>query len=258
MTNDNKSDRQILIDFWKAEEIQPFSGWDFSYIKDRKTEDPLPWDYAERAAALLDRASSVLDIGTGGGERFLQLKEYWPNDVVVSEGYHPNYILAKQRLEPLGVDVIELESSENVIMPFADNRFDLVLNRHSGFNPSEIGRILKRNCVFFTQQVHGRTTEDLLAAFDEKPPYPDANPGTYIPQLEKTSMQIVGVEDFTGEMQFSDVGAIVYFLKAIPWLVQGFSVDSHMDYLLELQRKFEAGQPLVFTTRYYLIEAIKK
>jgi hypothetical protein len=46
-------------------------GWDFSRM--RETQEPAPWDYADIARAYLAPDSHVLDIGTGGGERFLAL-----------------------------------------------------------------------------------------------------------------------------------------------------------------------------------------
>jgi hypothetical protein len=46
-------------------------------------------------------------------------------------------------------------------------------------------------------------------------------------------------------------------LKAVPWLVVGFSVETHLKHLLELQHRLESGEPLSFVARKYLIEAHK-
>ncbi|MGA2489757.1 MAG: hypothetical protein ABSF99_06160 [Anaerolineales bacterium] len=70
-------------------------------------------------------------------------------------------------------------------------------------------------------------------------------------------MTIINTQDWSGRLSFTDVGAIVYYLKAIPWLVPGFSVQNHSKQLLNLQRRLETGQGLVFTERKYLIEAYK-
>jgi hypothetical protein len=74
-----------LIEIWKREEQQHFSGWDFSYLDGRMLEDQAPWSYSSRAAELMRHSSSVIDMDTGGGERFLQLREYWPKKVVATE-----------------------------------------------------------------------------------------------------------------------------------------------------------------------------
>ena len=70
-------------------------------------------------------------------------------------------------------------------------------------------------------------------------------------------MKVVGTEEWWGKLVFADVGAIVYYLKAVPWLVPGFSIDSHLDRLLELQRRLERNEKLVFEAGKYLIEARK-
>jgi hypothetical protein len=54
------------------------------------------------------------------------------------------------------------------------------------------------------------------------------------------------------------VGAIVYYLKAVPWLVPGFSVATHSEQLLGLQSRLETGGSLSFLASKYLIEAQKR
>jgi SAM-dependent methyltransferase len=245
------------FDTWKLEEQQPFSGWDFSHLDRRMIEEQAPWSYATRAAELLRRASSVIDLGTGGGERFLKLQEYWPEKVVVTEDYPPNCRLATERLAPLGVMVVDIPLTDTCPMPFAGGEFDLVLNRHSGFNAGEVGRILAPGGTFLTQQVHGLWAYDLLAAFGARPQWPDSTLDKYVPQLKAAGLTIADTQEWSGALSFADVGAIVYYLKAVPWLVPGFSVDTHLEQLLALQRRLEDGYDLSFSARKYLIEARK-
>src|SRR4029450_4783294 len=54
-------------------------GWDFSHM--RETQEPTPWDYADVAQTYLTPDSHVLDIGTGGGERFLALTDAFRSGV---------------------------------------------------------------------------------------------------------------------------------------------------------------------------------
>jgi SAM-dependent methyltransferase len=246
-----------LIENWKQEEQQPFTGWDFSYLDGRMIEDQAPWSYSSRAAELMRQSSSVLDMGTGGGERLLRLREYWPSKVMVTEDYPPNYKLAANRLAPFGVRVIDVPLTDDGPMPFVDGEFDLVLNRHSGLNSSEVARILALGGTFLTQQIHGLWADDLLAAFNAKPKWPNAIPEKYVPLLEAAGLTIVEAREWSGLLAFSDVGAIVYYLKAVPWLVSDFTVASHLSYLMQLQHRLEDGETLIFTARKYLIEARK-
>ncbi|MGD9099078.1 MAG: methyltransferase domain-containing protein [Anaerolineae bacterium] len=247
--------RDQLTTTWKRKEQQPFTGWDFSYLDGRMFEEQPPWSYMSLAAARMRQALSLLDMGTGGGERLLELQEHWPGKVVATEDYAPNVKLATERLAPLGVQVKEASLLAHGPMPFADGEFELVLNRHSGFNPVEVARVLTPGGVFLTQQVHGLWAHDLLAAFDARPQWPEATLENNVPKLQAAGLTIVTAKQWSGELSFSDVGAVVYYLRAIPWLVHGFTVETHLDYLLELQSKSKAGEKLAFEARKYLIEA---
>src|SRR5690606_6136127 len=120
-----------------------------------------------RAAELMQESSAVVDLATGGGERLLELRPYWPPKVAATEDYPPNVKLATGRLSKVGVTVVQADS--NRALPFDDGEFDLILNRHGAFNAAECARILSPGGVFFTKQVHGLWAQDLLAAFDASP-----------------------------------------------------------------------------------------
>lgn len=161
-----------------------------------------------------------------------------------------------ERLAPLGVTVVQVEST-GVRLPFADASFDLVLNRHAGINASETARILATGGSFLTRQVHGMWAHDLMAVFGAAPQWPWATPAKYGPDLNAAGLTIVDVKKWEGWLVFSDVGAIVYYLKAVPWLVPGFSVKEHLKPLQALQDRLESGKGLSFYAALYLIEARK-
>ena len=139
-------------------------------------------------------------------------------------------------------------------MPFGDGEFDLILNRHSGLNCSEVARMLAPGGVFLSQQVHGLWAKDLLAEFGARPQWPDATPSYYLPRFEQAGLVLNKLENWQGELTFTDVGAVVYYLKAVPWFVPGFSVDAHLEALLKLQDRIEREGKLVFEARMYWME----
>jgi len=148
-------DNQLLVDLvelWRREEQRPFTGWDFSYLADRMVQELPTWSYASRAAELMRQAGSVLELGTGGGERFLQLRGHWPSRVTVTEEYPPNVALVRERLGSLGVRVVEVRLTDIDPLPFATDEFDVVLNRHSAFNSAEVARVLGPGGTFLTQR----------------------------------------------------------------------------------------------------------
>ncbi len=247
--------RDALADAWLREEREPFSGWDFAHLDGRMIEEDHPWSYTARAKELLRQATSVLDMGTGGGERLLALRDWWPATLVATEDYPPNIALATARLAPLGARVVCVPLSDYDPMPFAAGAFDLVLNRHSGLNAPEVARVLAPGGAFLTQQVHGMWAADLLAAFGATPQWPDATPAKYIPRLTAAGLTVADVREWSGGLSFTDVGAIVYYLKAVPWLVPGFAVTGHTAHLWALQQRLERGEGLRFAAQKYIIEA---
>ncbi|MDD5341521.1 MAG: class I SAM-dependent methyltransferase [Patescibacteria group bacterium] len=244
-----------IIEQWKKDEAAIFKGWDFSYIKDRIIEEEPPWDYKNLAKKLVEKSSVVLDVATGGGEIFSSFAPFSKRAVAI-EGYMPNVAVAKKRLEPLGVEV--LEANEVDILPFADEEFDLVLNRHGGLRLQEIFRVLKRGGFFLTQQVGGDNLFDLLTEFGAKPKWQDNVLSVVQKKMTDIGFEILRSEEWKGKIIFKDVGAVVYFLKAIPWAVDNFSVDTHLIYLEKLQEKLEQKGRLEFTYARFFIFAKKK
>jgi len=76
----------------------------------------------------------------------------------------------------LGVRVVDVHLTYVDPMPFELAEFDLVLNRHSAFNPAEVGRVLASRGTFLTQLVPARFAEDLMAEFGAAPQWPESNP----------------------------------------------------------------------------------
>src|SRR5207237_8975125 len=116
--------------------------------------------------------------------------DHWPPTVTVTEEYAPNLALVRERFEPLGVCVADVRLADVDAMPFDSGEFDLVLNRQSAFNAAEVGRVLAPGGVFLTQQVHGRSLDDLQAAVNATPQWPDATPEQYVLLLRAAGLTV--------------------------------------------------------------------
>ena len=99
---------------------------------------------------------------------------------------------------------------------------------------------------------------DLLVASDVERQEDQGPHAFYMPRLEAAGLSIVYAVDWMGAMRFTDVGAIVYYLRAIPWMVPGFSVSTHQAFLFALQERLDAGKPLEFEIGTYMMEAVKE
>ncbi|MBN1219150.1 MAG: methyltransferase domain-containing protein, partial [Anaerolineae bacterium] len=250
--------RDLLAGLWQAAARQPFSGWDFSYLADKWLEEKPPWSYEAMARELMAQAQeAVLDLGTGGGEKLLGFKDVFPPRVAATEGYPPNLRLARERLEPLGVEVVESDGSLFEILPFANEAFDLVLDRHTGFNIAEVERMLAPGGMFLTQQVDGRNLNDLSAAFDCEQPWTYFTLDFVLEKIKETKLIVEVAQEWTGKLIFKDIGAMVYYFKAVPWIVENFSVERNFDHLLALQQRLEQKGELAFCQRLMVVRVSK-
>lgn len=243
-----------LIEQWTQEAEAPFEGWDFSHLAGRMTEHQLPWDYLALARDAVRGSRDLLDVATGGGEILSTLGPF-PGRVTATEGYPPNVAVARRRLEPLGVAVFQANTASG--MPFTDGRFDLVLNRHGGFRPEEMHRVLQPGGIFLSQQVGGDNLADLIAEFDAQPMYPHNTLELVSERFRSLGCDVTRAEVWRSPVTFTDVGALVYFLKAVPWVVQGFDLTRHLGVLEALEHRRAAGSPLQFTYSNFLIEVLK-
>jgi len=218
---------------WTAEYNQPFAGWDFSYLAKRRvmlrTQDS--WDYTGSVVAAISHAHSLLDMDTGGGE-FLAALPRCPPWTRATEGYGPNVPVARQRLAPLGVEVIEVHDVTR--LPFADGQFDVVTNRHGAYEPHEVRRVLAIDGIFITQQVGSQTNRRLHELLDDATHAGDGSLAVAVRDLETAGFRITEQREVFPITRFYDVGAIVYYLKAVSWEIPDFSVDRYFDKLVEI------------------------
>jgi SAM-dependent methyltransferase len=251
------SNSHSLLSAWLAAEQQPFSGWDFSYLDDKVINELPPWSYETMVRQQMSQAQSALDLGTAGGEKLLEFKDVFPPRLAATEGYFPNLELARQRLAPYGVEVRHSEAALAEILPFDGSEFDLVINRHTGYNTRDVERVLRPGGVFLTQQVDGKSLLDLLEAFDCQPHWPYFNLAFALGRVAETHLAVELAQEWSGKKIFKDVAALVYYLKAIPWVVDDFSVETHLPYLVRQQERLEREGQLVFQERLLVLQTRK-
>lgn len=235
---------------------QDFSGWDFSYLHGRWQEEPPLWSYRECVVARVAEATSLLDMGTGGGEFLASLPQH-PNHTCATENYPPNIPVARARLEPLGIQVYTLERDEE--LPFDDHTFDLIINRHESYAPSEVYRVLKPGGRFLTQQVGSRDNVALNRWFDAATgDSEDAwSLAVACADLARVGFAITTQHEAHPQTVFNDVGAVVYYLKVISWQIPGFDVHSDRERLLALHEHIQKSGGFISQSHRFFLEAVK-
>ena len=171
-----------------------------------------------------------------------------------TEGYAPNVRLCRELFAPFGVHFEEMSDYSH--MPFADDTFDLIINRHGSYDPAELYRTLKPGGLFITQQVgddNDRELVDLLLPNTPRP-FPGCNLTEQSRLFREAGFTILRGDEHFRPMRFYDTGALVWFARIIPWEFPDFSVETCFDRLLEVQHLIEQqGYAECFTHRYLLI-----
>ena len=248
-----------LKQIWlKEQEAAHIHGWDFSHINGRfEEENDLPWDYRQIVLSYLKEDMELLDIDTGGGEFLLSLHHPYHN-MSATEGYPPNVLLCERTLLPLGIDFKEMSQYDS--MPFDDNSFDIIINRHGNYNVEELYRVIKPNGLFITQQVGSDNDKELIRLLcpDAVKLFPNANLNYQLKLFQNEGFSITLGEEAYSPIKFYDVGALVWFARIIEWEFQGFSVENNFDQLIKAQRILEQNGSIEGTIHRYLIVAQKR
>jgi SAM-dependent methyltransferase len=205
-------------------EALPVSGWDASPVGGRWMTGAPPWDYRKIVRARLKAASSLLDLGTGGGELLSSFAPL-PHPTYATEGYPPNLPIARRRLEPLGVRVIAIAPENRIGLP--SRSIELVVCRHEEFDPEEVYRVLRPRGVFLTQQVGERNYEEinqLLGVAHAPATNAVGSVRDLAAEVSSSGLRVLDQREAQYEESFRDVGALVWYLRFAPWQVPGFSV----------------------------------
>ncbi|CAG8552177.1 4821_t:CDS:2 [Diversispora eburnea] len=255
-TNMTEEEELELLQHLASEFNKPFTGWDFSYLEGRMEErtHSLPWDYESTVRALLPNCQGLLDMGTGGGE-FLASLSPLPEDTCATEGWAPNIDIARKRLKPLGVTVTAITDND-VRLPLDDGRFNLIINRHEPYIAYEIHRLLQSDGLFITQQVGENDNMEInrLLGAPEHLGYREWHCEQGCSELEAAGLTILKKDEAFIETKFYDVGAIVYYLKAMPWQVEDFSVEKYADQLIRLHHLIQKeGYLSVQSHRFFIV-----
>ena len=255
--------KEELIAKWTAEENHAFQGWDFSHIDGRWHEPDLPWDYVSVIKSYLKDEHILLDMGTGGGEVLLSIGHPYKN-TYATEAYEPNFELCKKTLSPLGITVAKTYTDENFNaddqLPFDDDLFDIIINRHESFDLTEVKRTLKPGGIFITQQIGNKNTREFLRRLNDDFTFdlPLHTVERYAEDLSDLGFQILVKEEIEYPVKVYDVGALVYMAKIIVWEYPDFSVKTHLEKLLDCQREVEKKGFLIATGHRFLITAQNK
>lgn len=249
-------------------ERHPTKGWDFSWLGERMKTTPLLWDFTALVSERVRESESLLDMGTGGGEWLADLPER-PSQTVATEAWAPNVPVARQRLAPLGIKVVQVDRApDNTLqesnesggdLPFEDSSFDLITNRHESFIASEVARVLRDGGVFLTQQLGDDVFREFNKLLGADPPQQKAwRLPLAIEQVEDAGLVFTRSAEGRETVTFADVGALAWYIRMVPWTVPDFSIEKYKERLKELHDQVETDGPITLPLPGFYLEAVKQ
>jgi SAM-dependent methyltransferase len=239
-----------------VEAARTFTGWGFSQFGTaRFLGSPNPWDYNAMARDRMSAAETVLDIGTGGGERFSRLCADFTGKAVATESWHINAPIAAKRLQPLGASLIYCDDDN---LPFRDASFDLLLNRHAGMNPKDAARLLKPGGMLLTEQITGDHWGELRQFFPRSTTGRSDGFFRWLVAFRSTGLVVMDARKYAVPAAYRSLGDLVFMLCVTPWTIPDFDpLGADLATLLAIEETLTADDGLVLTQGHSLIVARK-
>ncbi len=210
-----------------AAEVAPRRGWDFSRLRDDR--DPTPWEYADVVRRFLRPDDRVLDVGTGGGERFLALAPSFGTGVGIDPD--PAMIAAARENLPASLaGKVTFAEGRVAALPAPGASCDVVLNRHAAVDVAEVVRVLRPGGCFITEQVGAQNTVNIATLFGCGPGMGGARiaPDQEIPALADAFQQrgcaIVSYGTYNVPYYFRDAASLLFWMQAVG-VPPGFDIE---------------------------------
>ncbi len=152
---------------------------------------------------------------------------------------------ARSTLSPLGVSlVVALGADDNTTtvrsrpaLPFADDAFELVLNRHESFDAADVCRITKPGGRFVTQQVGSDEAASVRRLLDLGDLGPVWSLDVAVRQLQGVGWRMERVLEDHPPLRFSDIAALVAYVRSTPWAFPHLDWDVACGHLRRLHEQ---------------------
>lgn len=232
-------------------------GWDFSHLK--TTEEGQGWDFFQEVLKKTKSKDTVLDIGTGGGERILKIAQHFGS--IYGIDHSPSMVsTAKKNLYKTKLKNVKFLMMDSSELNFPDNYFDIVTDRHCDFNPSEVFRVLKKGGYFFTQQVSEGDQMNIKNAFGRGQGYAIKD-GTlknkYLKQLRKFGFTKIEDFDYNSKITYKTDKDYIFLLRYTPTIPEFGKKKNDFEILRKFIEKNMTKKGIETNSKRFMINAIK-
>ncbi len=200
----------------------------------------------------------MLDLETGAGQMIADLPKV-PRLTVATEGHEPNLAMAARRLRRRGAWLVRTQQ-DRPALPLASNSFELVTSRHPIDTWwEEIARVLRPGGAYLSQQVGPDSLRELSELMmGPLPRGSKREPEVARAAAEKAGLMVTDLRHERPRTVFYDIGAVVYFLRLVVWIVPGFTVEKYREELFALHCRIERAGGFETSASRFLIEAVKE
>jgi len=230
------------------------SGWDFSRLS-VSTEGPEP-GYESLVKSLCSANDSLLDIGTGGGEKLLGFATHVMKAVGID--IDPAMVKTARENTPKAAN-IEIVQADSTMIPFPDYSFEIVIDRHAPFSPAEVLRVLKPGGTFITQQVSEGDKRNWKQAFGRGQEW-GTKPGTlkanYLKEMRTIGFSIIEEKTVDTTEYYKTMDDVIFLLANTP-IIPDFDCEKDQGMLEKIQREFGGGRGIKTNSERFLIIARK-
>jgi len=235
-----------------------------NYIEENLTA----WDLYQEIKNSSNPNSTILDLGTGGGEKVLnnfpKVKE------IVGTDFSPNMIeTAKNNLKKSEKNYIEFRVMDNLNMDTPDNYFDIVVARHTVISAKQIYKTLKKGGKLLLRGVDKLDCWQLKLLFQKGQAFNDPKPISLIDYENIISAGFKKVELIPIHIReyYKTKEDLLALLLKTPILsdfseigINSESVDEtiNIDLLDKYIEENMTDKGILLVRRYYAITAIKE
>lgn len=237
--------REILAEEPGAHDLADLRGY---------AEEEMPWRFDSLVHSLAQMSHHLLEIGAGAGEALAALADVLPADTVVTEASTDLVPTTRSRLDPLGVEVIEHDPrAAGATLPFAPERFDLVVARHAPFDAHEVRRILTPGGTLLTEQVGSDDLGEILHDLEVEHVRTEGSLQDVERELTDAGLRIERSDAYRGRAVFTDMPSLLRVLRRIPGVTaEDLDPGTRGEQLEKLSRRLEDGPLTTVASRFWL------
>ena|SRR5260221_6774638 len=188
--------------------VEPRLGWDFSRMN--TVREPVPWDYVDEVKKYLNSDDDVLDIGTGGGERFITLAPYLKSGIGIDIDEEMVKI-AHQNAKGIA-NMTFMVSDEK--LAGLNRRFNIIIDRHAPFDLGAVKSHLLPGGYFITQQVGEKNMRNIKEALGK----PIGKPVITKAMIGTNELRCIDFREYDVEYVVEDIESLVFWLNALDML----------------------------------------